>query len=69
MNKEAAADHILQAVSNAVNGGISFLAMAQLFPPETREQSVAALKELGYKQASGILESITGHHSLSRLWD
>jgi hypothetical protein len=69
MNNEEAKKHLLDTLADAVDDRINFVVMGYMFPPETREQSVAALRQLGYKQAGDLLDSITGEHSLSRLWD
>ena len=69
MNEADARSHLVDVLATALNDKVNFVSMGQLFPSETREQSVAALKRLGYQSAADLLDSITGEHSLHRLWD
>jgi len=65
----AAQQLLLDSLNDAVINGINFMQICLIFPPEKRVDAAKAFKRLGYKEAAGILESLTGTPSLKRLWE
>lgn len=66
---DLAKQFLLDSLNRAINGGVSFLNICLIFPPEVRKEASEALKRCGYKQSAAIVESLTGDPNLKSLWE